>query len=99
MSTDGTVSRQRDGVASEPVDGDVAPDDLDDDLYDDEGDDAPRPRRRVLRRVLISLGVLIAVLALLIGGGVWLLTERYAGNIDRIADVFEDLDEDARPAP
>ena len=29
----------------------------------------------------------------------WFLTERYAGNIDRIADVFEDLDEDSRPAP
>ena len=34
-----------------------------------------------------------------IGGGLWFLTERYAGNIDRVADVFADLDEDARPAP
>ncbi|WP_344690707.1 LCP family protein [Blastococcus jejuensis] len=52
-----------------------------------------------MRRILISLGVFGLVLALLIGGGLWFLTERYAGNIDRISDVFGDLDEDARPAP
>ncbi|WP_456920272.1 LCP family protein [Geodermatophilus sp. SYSU D00708] len=39
------------------------------------------------------------VLALVIGGGLWFLTERYAGNIDRVSDVFADLDEEARPAP
>ncbi|MGY1769927.1 LCP family protein [Blastococcus sp. SYSU D00813] len=38
------------------------------------------------------------VLALLVGGGVWFLMERYAGNIDRVANVFDQLDEDARPA-
>lgn len=109
MSTDGTGSRPEDGAAADPVDDDVAtagPADegapartLDDDLYDHSGDEAPRPKRRVLRRVLISLGVLMLVLAVLVGGGVWFLTERYAGNIDRIADVFADLDEDTRPAP
>src|SRR3954466_15777833 len=56
-------------------------------------------RSRVLRRILISVGVLGLVLAVLIGGGVWFLTERYAGNIDRIGDVFDSLDENARPAP
>ena len=61
--------------------------------------DHAHPRRRVLRRVLIALGVLTLVLALVVGGGAWYLTERYAGNIDRVADVFEDLDDDARPAP
>ena len=110
MSTDGAGSRPHDGAAAEPLDDDVTADSrsadddgpggiLDDHLGDDGDEDAPRPRRRVLRRVLISLGVLVAVLAVLIGGGVWFLTERYAGNIDRIADVFEDLDEEARPAP
>lgn len=109
MSTDGTGSRPEDGAAADPVDDDVAttgPADegapartLDDDLYDHSDDETPRPKRRVLRRVLISLGVLTLVLAVLIGGGVWFLTERYAGNIDRIADVFADLDEDTRPAP
>ncbi|MGY1594304.1 LCP family protein [Geodermatophilus sp. SYSU D00708] len=59
---------------------------------------APRRRRR-LRTVLITLGVLGVVLALVIGGGLWFLTERYAGNIDRVSDVFADLDEEARPAP
>ncbi|MGY1688905.1 LCP family protein [Geodermatophilus sp. SYSU D01105] len=56
------------------------------------------PRRRA-RRVLITLGVLGLVLALVVGGGLWFLTERYAGNIDRVSDVFADLDEQARPAP
>jgi anionic cell wall polymer biosynthesis LytR-Cps2A-Psr (LCP) family protein len=43
-------------------------------------------RRRFVRRALV-------------GGGLWFLTNRYGGNIDRVADVFSDLDEDARPAP
>ena len=58
-----------------------------------------RPRRRMLRRALIVLGVLTLVLALVVGGGAWYLTDRYAGNIDRVSDVFADLDDDARPAP
>jgi len=63
-----------------------------------DGVDVPRRRRR-LRRVLISLGVLTLVLALTLGGGAWYLTERYAGNIDRVADVFDGLNAEARPAP
>jgi LCP family protein required for cell wall assembly len=35
----------------------------------------------------------------LIGGGIWFVTARYAGNIDRINDVFGDISEDTRPAP
>ncbi|WP_369255653.1 LCP family protein [Geodermatophilus amargosae] len=62
-------------------------------------DERPPRRRRGLRRLLIALGVLVTVLAVLVGGGLWYLTDRYAGNIDRVADVFGDLDEDARPAP
>jgi LCP family protein required for cell wall assembly len=61
-------------------------------------DPAAHPRRRVLRRVLISLGVLGLVLALAVGGGLWFLTDRYAGNIDRVGDVFAGLDEGSRPA-
>ena len=60
--------------------------------------DLPRPRHG-LRRILISIGVLGLVLALVVGGGLWLLTARWAGNIDRVADVFADLDESTRPAP
>jgi LCP family protein required for cell wall assembly len=60
--------------------------------------DAGHNSRR-LRRVLISLGVLGLVLALVIGGGLWYLTDRWAGNIDRVTDVFAELDEEARPAP
>lgn len=56
-------------------------------------------RRRVVRRTLVAAGVLALVLALLVGGGLWFLTDRYGGSIDRVADVFTDLDEDARPAP
>ncbi|SDF70159.1 transcriptional attenuator, LytR family [Blastococcus fimeti] len=65
-----------------------------------DGEAAPPARRHpVLRRALIGLGVLTLVLALVGGGGAWYLTERYAGNIDRVADVFSDLDDEARPAP
>ena len=70
------------------------PERFDWDSLDD--DDAPR---RPLRRVLISLGALCLVLALVAGGGLWFLTDRYAGNIDRVADVFESIDEESRPAP
>jgi LCP family protein required for cell wall assembly len=62
-------------------------------------DDEEAPKRRTMRRVLISLGVLGLVLALTIGGGLWFLTNRYAGNIDRVPDVFADLNQEARPAP
>jgi LCP family protein required for cell wall assembly len=65
---------------------------------DTDADALPRGRRR-LRRALISLGVLAAVLAVLVGGGIWYLTERYAGNVDRIDNVFSSLDEQSRPAP
>jgi LCP family protein required for cell wall assembly len=66
---------------------------------DAEIDEAPARRRPALRRALISLGILSLVLAVLLGGGFWFLAERYAGNIDRLADVFDDLDEGTRPAP
>src|SRR4051812_34049605 len=60
----------------------------------------PTPsRRRTLRRAAVSLAVLGVVLALLVGGSLWFLTDRYAGNVDRVADVFAGLDEGARPAP
>jgi cell envelope-related transcriptional attenuator-like protein len=49
--------------------------------------------------VLISLGVLGLVVALVGGGALWFLTDRYAGNIDRVSDVFTKLDTEARPAP
>ncbi len=61
-------------------------------------DDAPHARRGGLRRTLLGVGVLALVLAVLTGGGIWFLTDRYAGNIDRVADVFDDLDEESRPA-
>jgi LCP family protein required for cell wall assembly len=57
------------------------------------------PRRRRLRRVLISIAALGLVLALVAGGAFWFFTDRYAGNIDRVSDVFASLDEGARPAP
>ncbi|MGY2066400.1 LCP family protein [Blastococcus sp. SYSU DS0619] len=69
---------------------------LDDDPDETAGD--ARPRRRG-RRVLFSLGVLTLVLVVLVGGGFWFLADRWAGNIDRVSDVFADLENEARPAP
>src|SRR3712207_1672090 len=59
--------------------------------------DPPR-RRSGLRRFLVALGVLLLVVVALVGGGLWYLTDRYGGNIDRVAGVFDGLDEDARPS-
>src|SRR3954454_22905287 len=77
------------------------------DAPDDDVTEAPTgraARRRaqrsaVVRRSLVSVGVLAVVLALVIVGGVWFLTQRYAGNIDRISNVFAGIDQSARPAP
>ena len=69
----------------------------------DAGPDGPDPTgptrpRHPLRRVLISLAAIALVLALLVGGGLWFLADRWAGNIDRVSDVFASLDQAARPA-
>jgi LCP family protein required for cell wall assembly len=58
----------------------------------------PRPHRR-LWRLLIVLSVLGLVVALVVVGGLWFLTNRYGGNIDRVGDVFAGLEDGARPAP
>jgi LCP family protein required for cell wall assembly len=78
-----------------------APEDSGDLLLDAEEDEvaeAARTRRR-RRRILTGLGVSVLVLLLLLGGGFWYVTERYAGNVDRLGDVFADIPEAARPAP
>ena len=62
-------------------------------------DELGPPRHRALKRVLISLGVLGLVLAVVIGGGLWFLTNRYAGNVARIDNVFSKVDQAPRPAP
>jgi LCP family protein required for cell wall assembly len=62
-------------------------------------DERPVTRRRLLKRTLIALGVFALVLVVLIGGGLWFVTARYAGNIERIDDVFAGIDEQTRPAP
>jgi LCP family protein required for cell wall assembly len=55
-------------------------------------------RRRPLRRALVTVGFLGLVLALLAGGGLLFLANRYGGNIDRVGDVFAGLSDSARPA-
>jgi len=70
------------------------------DLPDDETpEDEPIRRHRRRRRILIGLGVAVLVLLLLVGGGVWYVTDRYAGNVERLGDVFADIPDDSRPAP
>jgi len=72
-------------------------DDPQDASQDDDTATAPH-KRRWLRRTLITIGVLGVVVALLVGGSLWYLTDRYAGNIDRVGDVFDTLDEESRPS-
>jgi LCP family protein required for cell wall assembly len=55
--------------------------------------------RRTARRVLIGFGIFALVVVLAVGGGFWWLTERYAGNVDRIPDVFAEIPEESRPEP
>jgi LCP family protein required for cell wall assembly len=56
-------------------------------------------RRTAVRRVVIALGVLALVVAVVVGGGAWWLTDRYAGNVSRLGDVFADVPDESRPAP
>ncbi|MGY1698667.1 LCP family protein [Geodermatophilus sp. SYSU D00766] len=87
------MTRHDVGLEGPPADADAAP-------GPPAGRDHPRAgRRRGLRRFLTALAVLLAVGVAVVGGGLWYLTDRYAGNIDRVTDVFADLDEEARPAP
>ncbi len=43
--------------------------------------------------------MLPVVVVAVVGGGLWYLTDRHAGKVDRVSDVFAGLDEEARPAP
>jgi len=63
-----------------------------------DADTAPR-RHRGPKRVPTVLGVLGLGLALIAGGGLWFVTERYAGNVERVSNVFDELEEKTRPAP
>lgn len=70
-----------------------------DGLYGDRdggAEDEPRTRHRLRRGLIlvVSAGLVVALLAL---GGLWYLTDRYAGNIARIPDVFGSLNEADRP--
>jgi LCP family protein required for cell wall assembly len=67
--------------------------------HDEPGQTSP-PRRmsRRRRRVLIALSV-VSVLLLLVAGGAYWLVDRYAGNVERLGDVFADIPEGSRPAP
>lgn len=58
---------------------------------------ADRPGRP-WRRALLVLGTLGLVLALAVGSGMFYLSNRYGGNIDRVGDVFAGLSEQTRPA-
>jgi LCP family protein required for cell wall assembly len=56
----------------------------------------PSRRSRRLRRALAALGAGVLVVILLVAGGAWYLTNRYAGNLDRV-NAFVGLDDSQRP--
>jgi LCP family protein required for cell wall assembly len=64
-----------------------------------EGPEGPPRGRPRLRRALKGLGIAALVLVVLAGGASWYLVERYAGNVQRVGDVFAEIPEAARPAP
>lgn len=79
-----------------------AEDDESDLLLGSADDDEAAPDRRSprrSRRIFAVLGVLSLLILLAAGGTMWWLTERYAGNVDRIEDVFTEIPEAERPAP
>ncbi|MDQ3716845.1 MAG: hypothetical protein M3381_12650, partial [Actinomycetota bacterium] len=55
-------------------------------------------RRSPWRRVLIIVLISGLVLGLGAFGVLWLLTDRYLGNVERISDPFSGLEESERPA-
>ncbi|WP_369140385.1 LCP family protein [Modestobacter versicolor] len=63
-----------------------------------EHEEPTRRRPSWIRRTLVGLGALAVVLAMVVGGGLWFLTDRYAGNIERVGDVFAALQDSSRPA-
>ncbi len=82
--------------------GDDGPGFYDDDMAanDRRPDAAPTDSRPVRsRRGLKIAGAAMLVLVLLLGGGIWYLVERYAGNVERVGDVFADIPDASRPAP
>jgi LCP family protein required for cell wall assembly len=105
MSTEGTgAGRHRAGQLADDGTGDGEPSPSEDAppfLFADENEDdeASRPPSHRGRRVLAAVGIIVLVLALVVGGVAWFVVDRYAGNVDRIAGVFDDLDNADRPAP
>lgn len=89
MTIDDTLAHGRETEASE----------ADEPMADGAGQEpeAPPRRHRGLRRALIALGVLVLVIVLAVAGGIWFLTDRYAGNVHRFGDAFSGLQH--RPAP
>src|SRR3982750_3428948 len=86
-------ARDRDGRASADPDGDLLLG-----VEEDEAAEAERTRRR-RRRILTGLGVSVLVLLLVMGGGAWFLTERYAGNVDRLGGGFAHIPRKRPPRP
>jgi len=62
------------------------------------GDDEPATKRRRRRRLLVVALTALFALGACTFGGAWWLSERYAGQVQRIPRVFEQIPEQERPA-
>ncbi len=78
---------------------DEAPDELMDELADEPAaaKSPDKPRRRRWRRVLVVTVVMVFALLLLAAGGLYVISDKLAGNVTRIPAVFDPLDPAARP--
>lgn len=81
--------------AADGVDGDAA--DVVPGMGPQRAEVPPGRKRRRVRKVLLIISLVILIPTLAFAGGVYVLSEKYLGDIERIPDVFAPIPEQQRP--